>query len=134
MHTRPTEADVMEQARQTLAARIARDGRRHDAGPCPATTQGDEERRLRSLRCCHLPAAPKPRPPAPRDTGAFVPEMASRIEDDRNLTDGARRCARWQLDRQLRAEQRQQVRKPDVYKQGDEWMWRDGVASGRAPD
>ena len=94
MPTRPTEADIMERARQALAARMARDGRRHDAGPCPAAIQGDEERRLRSLRCCHLPAEPKPRHAPPRDSGAYVPEMAARIEDDRNLTDGARRCAR----------------------------------------
>ena len=94
MHTRPTEADVMEQARQTLAARIARDGRRHDAGPCPAAMQGDGARRQRSLRCCHLPAEPKARHPAPHPSGAYIPELAARLEDDRNLTDGARRCAR----------------------------------------
>ncbi len=28
------------------------------------------------------------------DSGAYVPEMAARIDDDPNLTDGARRCAR----------------------------------------
>ena len=54
----------------------------------------DEDRRQRSLRSCHLPAEPKPRHAPPRDSGAYVPEMAARIEDDRNLTDGARRCAR----------------------------------------
>jgi hypothetical protein len=30
----------------------------------------------------------------PRETGAYVPELAARLEDDRNITDGARRCAR----------------------------------------
>ena len=94
MHTRPTEASIMEQARQAMATRIARDGRRHDASPCPAAIPGDEARRLRSLRCCHLPTEPKLRHAPPRDSGAYVPEMAARIEDDRNLTDGARRCAR----------------------------------------
>jgi len=54
----------------------------------------DEDRRQRSLRSCHLPAEPKPRHAPPRDTGAYVPEMAARIENDPNLTDGARRCAR----------------------------------------
>jgi hypothetical protein len=51
-------------------------------------------RRERSLKHCHLPAEPKPRHPAPRDTGAYVPEMAARIDHDRNITDGARTCAR----------------------------------------
>jgi hypothetical protein len=94
MHTRPTEADIMEQARQAMAARIARDGRRHDASPCPAAKLEDEVRRLRSLRCCHLPAEAKPRRPSPRPSGAYIPELAARLEDDSNLTDGARRCAR----------------------------------------
>ncbi len=45
----------------------------------------------------------------PRDSGAYVPEMAARIEDDPNLTDGARRCARklmqyvYRKDRNARA-------------------------------
>ena len=94
MHTRPTEADIMEQARQAMVARIARDGRRHDESPCPAAISGDEARRLRSLRCCHLPAEPKPRHHSPRPSGAYIPELAAQVDDDRNLTDGARRCAR----------------------------------------
>ena len=89
MHTRPTEADIMEQAKQAMVARIARDGRRHDESPCPAAISGDEARRLRSLRCCHLPAEPKPRHPSPRPSGAYIPELAAQVDDDRNLTDGA---------------------------------------------
>jgi len=53
-----------------------------------------EARRNRSLRHCHLPAESRERRPKPRDTGAYVPEMAATIENDRNLTDGARHCAR----------------------------------------
>jgi hypothetical protein len=69
----------------------------------------DPARQLRSLRCCHLPADQKPRRAKPRDSGAYVPEMAARIEDDPNLTDGARRCARklaeyiYRRDRQTRS-------------------------------
>ena len=54
----------------------------------------DPARQLRSLRCCHLPAEEQPTHAPPRDSAAYVPEMAARIDDDRNLTDGARRCAR----------------------------------------
>jgi DNA-binding transcriptional ArsR family regulator len=54
----------------------------------------DPVRQLRSYRTCWLPAEETPLRPPPRDSGAYVPEMAARIEDDRNLTDGARRCAR----------------------------------------
>ena len=58
--------------------------------PCPAC----RNRRERSLKHCHMPAAPKPRHPSPRDSGAYVPELAARLDNDQNLTDGARRCAR----------------------------------------
>ena len=51
------------------------------------------ERRQRSLRSCHMPAEEKPLAPR-RENGAYVPQLASRLEDDPNLSDGARRCAR----------------------------------------
>ena len=54
-----------------------------------------EQRRCTSLQTCHRYSLyERPRARAPKDTGAYVPELAARIEDDRNLTDGARRCAR----------------------------------------
>lgn len=54
-----------------------------------------EERRLRALQTCHRHGLyERPRYDPPRDSGAYVPELAARLEDDRNLTDGARRCAR----------------------------------------
>jgi hypothetical protein len=83
-----------EEMVQRLAARMARDGIRIEQSPSPALPTKDEARRQRSFRTCHLPAEPKPRRAEPRDSGAYVPEMAARIEDDPNLTDGARRCAR----------------------------------------
>src|ERR1019366_6214554 len=54
----------------------------------------DPRRQLRSYRTCWLPAEEKPLRAPPRDSGAYVPEMATRLEDDRNLTDRARRGAR----------------------------------------
>lgn len=52
-------------------------------------------RRRRSLQTCHrFKAAERPHNAAPRTGNAYVPELAARIEDDPNLTDGARRCAR----------------------------------------
>jgi hypothetical protein len=88
---RPPSTEAMV---QRLAARMARDGIRVEQPPSPAVLPKDEDRRHRSLRSCHLPAEPKPWKAQPRDSGAYVPEMAARIEDDPNLTDGARRCAR----------------------------------------
>jgi broad specificity phosphatase PhoE len=84
----------IEEVAQRLAARMARDGNRIERSPCPAVPPKDEDRRQRSLHFCHLPAGPKPRHAPPRDNGAYVPELAARVEDDPNLTDGARRCAR----------------------------------------
>lgn len=67
----PSESELMDDARQSLA------------------------RRQRSLRSCHRHAhAERRRFEPPRDTGAYVPELSARLENDRNLTDGARRCAR----------------------------------------
>ncbi len=86
MHHPPDIADLHDR----LKRRIARDGRREVTETTPAPNPRSE----RSRRHCHLPAEPRPRFPSPRDTGAYVPEMAARIENDRNITDGARRCAR----------------------------------------
>jgi hypothetical protein len=84
----------IEQIAQRLATRLACDGIRIEQPLCLPTPRKNEDRRQRSLRSCHLPAEPKPWKALPCDSGAYVPEMAARIEDDPNLTDGARRCAR----------------------------------------
>ena len=100
---------TLEEMSKSLAARMVRDGIRIEQTPSPAILPKDEDRRHRSLRSCHLPAEPKPLHVAPRDSGAYVPEMAARLEDDPNLTDGARRCARklmqyvYRKDRSARA-------------------------------
>lgn len=108
----PNDNEAAQEMLARLKARMARDGIRIENIPSPATipaTPKDEDRRQRSLRSCHLPAEPKLRHAPPRDSGAFVPEMAAQIEDDRNLTDGARRCARklaeyvYRKDRDARA-------------------------------
>jgi Helix-turn-helix domain len=83
----PAEDEIMEDARRVLAARIERVAIRPEARP------KDEERRQRSLRCCHLPAEAKTRHPSPRPSGKYVPELAAALYKDRNLTDGARCCA-----------------------------------------
>lgn len=78
----PAPHELLQMARNTLQGRAA--------SPTP-----DPERRLRSLRTCHRPAIPdRPRITPPRDTGAYVPEISARLDNDPNLTDGARRCAR----------------------------------------
>jgi hypothetical protein len=54
-----------------------------------------EERQRRSLQTCHrFSLYERPRSGPPRNSDAYVPELAARLENDRNLTDGARRCAR----------------------------------------
>jgi len=85
---------TLEELSRSLAARMARDGIRIERNLSPALSPKDQDRRQRSLRSCHLPAEPKQLQAQPRDSGAYVPEMGARIEDDPNLTDGARRCAR----------------------------------------
>jgi hypothetical protein len=98
----PTESELMEEARRLLRQRLTRIAPTFPAaepytsvtnlhGPSPEKAQ----RRKRSLQSCHRPSLnERERHPAPQESGAFVPEAAARIEDDPNLTDGARRCAR----------------------------------------
>ncbi len=55
----------------------------------------DPARRSRSLQTCHrFKAAPKVVPLTGESGGAYVPELAARVDEDGNLTDGARRCVR----------------------------------------
>lgn len=60
-----------------------------------------EARRKRSLQTCHRYSLQSDideddalRREKPRDSGAYVPQLSARLEDDLNITDGARRCAR----------------------------------------
>jgi hypothetical protein len=54
-----------------------------------------QERRTRSLQTCHRYSLyERARTAPPKDSGAYIPELAARLDDDPNLTDGARRCAR----------------------------------------
>jgi hypothetical protein len=96
MTYRPTDAEILAQAHHALRERNARNApllnpffRASNDSPAVA------ERRKRSLQSCHCHSLyERPRNAPPKDTGAYVPEMAARLEDDRNLSDGARRCAR----------------------------------------
>lgn len=89
----PTDDRLMAMAQRALHERLARNGRHslpHRPEPPPRP-----DRRKRSLQTCHRYALNEPhRAPPPKDSGAYVPALAARLEDDRNLTDGARRCAR----------------------------------------
>ncbi len=83
---------TIEELKARLAQRSARNGR------CGAFMRHAHdtkylERRQRSLRACHLPAEEKPLA-ARRETGAYVPQLSACLDDDPNLSDGARRCAR----------------------------------------
>jgi hypothetical protein len=90
----------IEQMAQRLKRRLAAEGIRADVkteatSPRLSECEARRIRSERSRRHCHTPAEPKkPRHASPRDSAAYVPEMAARVDNDRNLTDGARRCAR----------------------------------------
>jgi hypothetical protein len=95
-----TEAEMMAQAGRTLdkSQLIAPAMRAALIAPAPPPkhyTPEQQERRMRSLRKCHRPSLyERPRHTPPKDTGAYVPAISARLDNDRNLTDGARRCAR----------------------------------------
>ncbi|WP_274630872.1 hypothetical protein [Arvimicrobium flavum] len=55
----------------------------------------DPARRARSLQTCHRwKAAPEVTPLSGRSGDAYVPELSAQVEEDGNITDGARRCVR----------------------------------------
>ena len=54
----------------------------------------DPTRQMRSYRTCWLSADHPDLLAAPRPGGKYVPELSAALDDDRNLTDGARRCGR----------------------------------------
>jgi hypothetical protein len=89
----------IEDVKQRLAARIARDGARTgiDAVSPHANRESggkDPNRQMRSYRTCWLPADHPDLLPPPRDTGAYVPELAASLDNDPNLNDSARSTAR----------------------------------------
>jgi len=97
----PSESELMGQARAALRQRLAIAPSRPPAEPIesqsdPAGPSPDAAaRRQRSLQTCHRYSLyERPRHAPPTETGAYVPELAARLENDRNLTDGARRLAR----------------------------------------
>jgi hypothetical protein len=78
-----------------LEAPAIRESLTAPAPPPPHYTPEQQERRMRSLRKCHMPSLyARPRHPRPKDSGAYVPACAANLGKDPNLTDGARRCAR----------------------------------------
>lgn len=81
--------DACKRLKQALPAGASMRVRQTPPPPAPS------ERQLRSLQTCHRYTPEKPRRHNhPRDSRAYVPELAARLEDDPNLTDGARRCGR----------------------------------------
>jgi len=90
---RPTESEIMDEARQLLRRRMDQLG----PAPRPAVVPPAAEpvRRVRSLRTCHRFRLDEPaRQRVTHGSGAYVPEMAARLDNDPNLNDGARRCGR----------------------------------------
>ena len=97
----PSESELMEEARFCLQSRLDQSAGRLTEFGVSASPQNNEAaqaceaRRKRSLQTGHRPRLyERPRFNPPSESGAYVPELAARLEDDRNLTDGARRCAR----------------------------------------
>jgi hypothetical protein len=82
---------MMDALRHNLAATIRRNGGRREDMPSVAV---EAARNRRSLQSCHRLTLHEPRRKPVRDSGGYVPELSARLEDDGNLTDGARRCAR----------------------------------------
>ena len=99
-HHKPTDAEIMHQAWELLQKRnrnirsadhLLRLVELPEQGRHPEV----ELRAKRSLQTCHRYSLyERPRTESPCETGAYVPELSARLENDRNITDGARRCAR----------------------------------------
>lgn len=84
----PDPQSAFVEAHLALKKRIAERGTRD----VPAV---DAERRRRTLQTCHrYKAIDRPQRQRPPESRAYVPELAALIDNDPNLSDGARRCAR----------------------------------------
>jgi hypothetical protein len=86
-----SESELMEAARRLLENNRAPRKAKIDI----AYSMESEARRARSLRACHFYSLYEGRRyPRPKESGAYVPAMSARLDNDLNLTEGARRCAR----------------------------------------
>lgn len=84
--------DLFIESARNLRNRL---GSTESAPPIQRPPGENTARRQRALNTCHRYAELQPaRKPSPPETRAYVPELSARIENDPNLTDGARRCAR----------------------------------------
>jgi hypothetical protein len=90
----PTDPEILAELRRLICRRTAvSHAQSINARDNPVPL--DPERSRRSRQTCHrFSLYEQPRHSPPPETGAYVPELGARLEDDRNLTDGARRCAR----------------------------------------
>lgn len=98
----PSESELMAMAKASLRERQV--AHRRQAGTVtPAESEETKQRRQRALRTCHRPSLEqRKRYAAVKETKGYVPEASARIENDMNLTDGARRCARKLLEEAYR--------------------------------
>jgi len=98
----PNESELMRAAHRALRQRIAANTPSHAAlelierqGNSPGPSPEKAARRTRSLQTCHRYGLyERPRHARPEETRAYVPALSATLENDRNLTDGARRLAR----------------------------------------
>jgi hypothetical protein len=93
---RQTEDEIMAACGSLITARVEHMAR---SGIAPLTQMSapayNSPRARRSVQSCHRYALKERlRHAPPKDTGSYVPELSARLENDLNLSDGARRCAR----------------------------------------
>lgn len=94
---RPSESELMEECRRLMKRRMDQLGPAPRAArpSLPVQPAPEAARQARSLKSCHRFRSDEPDHRAFADRGgAYVPEMAARLDRDPNLTDGARRCGR----------------------------------------
>jgi len=93
---RQTEDEIMAAGRSLITARLEYMARTGIAQLTPMSAPAyNSPRARRSVQSCHRYSLKERRRHAPpKDTGAYVPELSARLENDLNLNDGARRCAR----------------------------------------
>jgi hypothetical protein len=90
---RQTEDEIMAAAGRLLTDRMERIKRDGLSTLAPARDYTSPRSR-RSLQSCHRYKLHEPTPVSRPKTKSYVPALSARLEDDRRITDGARRCAR----------------------------------------
>ena len=120
IHPSNNQTELMARARRNLDRRLLEAPAIREALIAPAPPPGTTRPSSRNAACgpcanatC-LPFTSARATRRPKDSGAYVPASAANLENDPNLTDGARRCARKLMEETHRRDRKERTLQVNV--------------------